>query len=726
MTNIKEFENGKKVFRVTDREMSSTPVSPLLCSNFIEEGFGYQVEGMWSEMLFNRSFEKIFQITPATYDWFGGRNVIGNDWQNQEWYHSSYDHNRWYACPGQDLPLSMAPDCTYLIPKAVGYSLTLSQVDGGVHGETALEINNFDERPCGLAQNGKLLKKGAEYTFSGYLKNLGDKPVTAELRFYETTDPMNWWQEPIVCLPLGEISTEGGYKEATFTVDDFEGYATFSLWITPGRVLADAFSLKPTATCKGWRPDVIEGMKRINPGVIRFPGGCFASFHDWRTAIGPFNERKPEPSFFWGDVNYNDVGTDEFLQMCEMIGSEAMLVVNIFHPSKEYFLQDHQDFGRWLRMNARDVSVDGRRSPGTRPLAKIEPYFKQPHGFHVTHCIDIDKGIECAAQWVQYCNGDVSTPMGALRAKNGHPEPYGVKFWEMDNEAFRWLSHADYAKLLIRYSKAMKAEDPTINIGMTTYHSYSPNVEEMLDICGNYIDFFADRVCEPDNLGYKLGAIRRWNASHEHKIFYADTEALQNRDPHMAPFVADFYKKNGITIREARRTWIYALSLVSNLLMDMRYGGEVKFMCFNNLANTSGQSCIETPKEGAMLPFCGLIYEQMSRSLAAWPVEIEGYTPTSRKEIEIQAAWDLERQKLVLILLNRCDEGTRVTLDLSSIGKSFTKSSSRRMSAAGGRTQETAQSQDNCRVEYDYGAVNTASPLTFAIPAFSFTEIVLE
>ncbi len=48
------------------------------------------------------------------------------------------------------------------------------------------------------------------------------------------------------------------------------------------------------------------------------------------------------------------------------------------------------------------------------------------------------------------------------------------------------------------------------------------------------------------------------------------------------------------------------------------------------------------------------------------------------------------------------------------------------MSAAGGRTQETAQSQGNCRVEYDYGAVNTASPLTFAIPAFSFTEIVLE
>ena len=79
--NRDEFKNGEKIFKVTGRTMAETPVSDMLCSNFIELGFGYQVEGMWSEMLFNRSFEKSFQLTPATYDWFGGKILGKGDLQ---------------------------------------------------------------------------------------------------------------------------------------------------------------------------------------------------------------------------------------------------------------------------------------------------------------------------------------------------------------------------------------------------------------------------------------------------------------------------------------------------------------------------------------------------------------------------------------------------------------------------------------------------------------------
>ena len=93
-TNAEEFCSGEKVFLITNDEMAKTPVSDMLCSNFIELGFGYQVEGMWPEMLFNRSFEKSFQLTPATYDWFGGNDVVGDDWREQDWYHSAYEHNR--------------------------------------------------------------------------------------------------------------------------------------------------------------------------------------------------------------------------------------------------------------------------------------------------------------------------------------------------------------------------------------------------------------------------------------------------------------------------------------------------------------------------------------------------------------------------------------------------------------------------------------------------------
>ena len=700
MTNVSEFKNGQKVFRVTPRKLNPTPISGMLCGNFIEVGFGYQVEAMFSEMFYNRSFEKACPITPATYDWFGGWDVVGNDWSKQEWYHSGYMHPRWFACPALDRPESITPDCTFLTEKAPFYALTVERVDGGVHGRSCLSIHNFEaSRPCGVAQSGKYLVAGRAYRFSGWLKNVGDAPVKAEIRFYATSDD-TFAAEPIAVMPLGEIDSEGRYYEATFDDVSFTGWATFALFITPGKVLADAFSLMPTDTARGgWRQDVIDALKRVKPSVLRFPGGCFASLHDWRDAIGPRNSRKPENSYFWGDVNYNDVGTDEFLQLCEALGCEAMLVVNFFHPGKRFYLNSEYVLDKPVR---------------------------EAHGDDLPDITDIDAGIECARQWVEYCNGDVSTPMGALRAKHGHPEPYNVRYWEMDNETFRWFPRDDYARTVVRYSRAMKSVDPGIRIGLCSYHDFRLQVEPMLEICGDDVDFLADRVCAPDNIAYKVDIVRRWNEKHDHKLYYCDTEALQNRPNTLAPFTADFYDTNGITIREARRTWIYGLTLVGNLLNYHRYGDVVRFMCFNNLCNTSGQSVVEVAKERVMLPICGLIYEQMARSEAAWVLDIEGYAPDSLKSVEIQAAWNADETKLIVYLVNKCDVDARVSLDFSALGRAFRTARARRMSAPDGRTQETMKSSGNIAVTCEYSAPNMAGPNTYPIPAWSFTELILE
>ncbi len=698
-TNVAEFQDGQRVFRVTPRRLNDSPVSRLLCGNFIEVGFGYQVEAMHAEMLYNRSFEKACPITPETYDWFGGWDVVGNDWSEQEWHHSGYAHPRWFACPALDRPESITPDCSFLTEKAPFYALTVERVAGGVHGKSCLSIHNFEaSRPCGVAQSGKYLVAGQSYRFSGWLKNVGEGPVRAELRFYATAKD-TFAAEPIAVLPLGESSREGGFCEAVFDNAGFTGWATFALFITPGRVLADAFSLMPADTVDGWRPEVIDALRRVNPTVLRFPGGCFASFHDWRDAIGPRNARKPEDSYYWGDVNYNDVGTDEFLRLCEALGCEAMLVVNFFHPGKRFYLNATHAMG--------NPNLDA-------------------HGADLPGITDIDAGIECARQWVEYCNGDISTPMGALRAKNGHPEPYNVRYWEMDNETFRWFSRDEYARTVVRYSRAMKSVDPGIQIGLCSYHDFRTQVEAMLEICGEDVDFLADRVCAPDNIAYKIGIVRRWNEEHAHKLYYCDTEALQNRPNTLAPFTAEFYEKNGISIREARRTWIYGLTLVGNLLNYHRYGDIARFMCFNNLCNTAGQSVIEAAKERVMLSVCGLLYEQLSRSEAAWVLEIEGYQPDSLKSVEIQAAWNADETRLILYLVNKCDRDTRVSLDLSPLGHSFRTARARRMSAAGGRVQETVKSSGNIAVECSYSAPNPNGPDTWPIPAWSFTEIVLE
>ena len=699
MTNVSEFENGGRVFHVTPQRINPTPVSDMLCGNFIEVGFGYQVEAMWSEMFYNRSFEKAYPITDATYDWFGGWDVVGNDWSQQEWYHSGYMHPRWFACPALDRPESITPDCSFITEKAPLYALTVQRVEGGVHGKSSLSIHNFEAfRMCGVAQSGKYLSAGRTYHFSGWLKNIGDGPVRAEIRFYPTARD-TFAGEPIAVLPLGEIGGEWARCEVDFENADFTGWATFALFITPGKLQADAFSLMPTDTVNGWRRDVIDGLKRVKPSVLRFPGGCFASLHDWRDAIGPRDQRKPENSYFWGDVNYNDVGTDEFLQLCEALGCQAMLVVNFFHPGKRFYLNSEHVMG--------NPNLDA-------------------HGDDLPGITDIDAGVECARQWVEYCNGDVSTPMGALRAKNGHPEPYNVLYWEMDNETFRWFPKEEYARTVIKYSKAMKSVDPRVQIGLCSYHDFRLVVEPMLEICGEHVDFLADRVCAPDNIAYKVDIVRRWNAAHAHKIYYCDTEALQNRPNTLAPFTAEFYDANGITIREARRTWIYGLTLVGNLLNYHRYGDIVHFMCFNNLCNTSGQSVIEVAKERVMLPVCGLIYEQMARSEAKWVLEIEGYEPDSLKSVEIQAAWNADGTKLIVYLVNKCDQGTRVSLDFAALKYPFKSARARRMTASGGRVQETMRFSGNIRVDYEYSIPNMDGPNTYPIPAYSFTELVLE
>ena len=74
-----------------------------------------------------------------------------------------------------------------------------------------------------------------------------------------------------------------------------------------------------------------------------------------------------------------------------------------------------------------------------------------------------------AAAWVEYCNGPATSKYGAMRARNGHPEPYRVKYWEVGNEIWGdWVrGHSDadtYARNYDRYVAAMRAVDPSIKL----------------------------------------------------------------------------------------------------------------------------------------------------------------------------------------------------------------------------------------------------------------------
>ena len=386
-------------------------------------------------------------------------------------------------------------------------------------------------------------------------------------------------EEPLATFALEPIGAQWVEREVEFKNTGHSGWATFALMLPPGtELMADDFSLLPSDHYHGWRPEIIEPLKEIGPPVLRIPGGCFASFYDWRDGIGPFSQSKPQPSYFWGGQNYNDVGVAELAMLAKAMGSEVMYCVNVFHPLKQKY---EWHFGE-----------ENVRVPG-------------PHGFDFPQFTDIAQGAKEAANLVAYCNLPAgSHPMADLRASHGYKEPFGFKFWELDNEVHRWFEPDEYARAAIIYSEAMKAVDPSIKIGLVTYGErfgpdgkprvhYHDEESAMLEICGKHIDFLADRG--PSSKGYLdqiIGWMNDYNAKSSTSIIYCETEKLFYEQH---PDVENRVKPDGgYTKSFMFSKWFYAQKAIMDYMAYQRSGGDIDFVIFNNLANTHSQRCPPT------------------------------------------------------------------------------------------------------------------------------------
>ena len=690
----------EKPFIVTAEEYSKTPLSPLLYGNFIELGYGRQVEAMYSEMLFNRSFEHFLPYRDINKSWYDlyfdesdHEKGYEKDWSVFDWYHSGYEHNSWYAAPGDPGKGSVIFD-----EETFFHGLTPSEGGSG-HGKQCLRVSNKeDSERLALAQDGKFLVRGKSYSFSGMFKSEGE-PFDAQIRFYKQGE----WDNPIAAFPIKNINAEFSRKEFVFENTSFDGYATFSLWIPPKSSLTvDDFSLKPTDNYYGWRPDVVEVFKRVNPGVVRFPGGCFASFYDWKEGVGPLSERVPTDSYFWGGQNYNDVGTAEFAMLCKAAGSEMMICVNVYHPSKRRYDVDFPD--------------------GQNKLDYEFPKF-----------MSLTEGAKAAADWVAYCNLPAgSHPMADLRVSHGFTEPFGVKFWELDNEVFRWFEAEDYAWAAVVYSREMKKVDPTIQIGLSSYGGrpgkpgYHEELAKMLQIAGKDIDFLADRGDAGETTRTMIGKLREYNAANGTSIKYCDTEWLAyNTD-----VKRDAY--NMASGEEATKSfmfskWLYALNLLKNFMSFQRMGEEMLFVNVNNLANTHSQCVMDTPKEGAYLTAAGKAMEFLSRSPAARVLKIKDYDPSMKEDFQVQAAWDKDRERLVLYICNRTGEKLPAIFDLNALGTTFKTCSLTRLQADSPVAMNTLENQDAIKVSNTAGKAHFKKGLfKVEAPAWSFTELILK
>lgn len=186
--------------------------------------------------------------------------------------------------------------------------------------------------------------------------------------------------------------------------------AELRLTADKGDLSLDMVEVFPSDHLDGVDPDVLERTKDLRIELLRWPGGNFVSGYHWREGVGPREKRPTIPNPAWGGLETHHFGTDEFLRFCRRIGAKPQISINA-----------------------------GNGTP------------------------------EDAAAWVQYCNGSADTPMGRLRAANGHPKPYNVRVWEVGNELYGdWqIGHTDPAGNAARYMAfvhAMRKADPTIEI----------------------------------------------------------------------------------------------------------------------------------------------------------------------------------------------------------------------------------------------------------------------
>ena len=186
------------------------------------------------------------------------------------------------------------------------------------------------------------------------------------------------------------------------------------------------------------QPQAERSIREMQIPLLRFPGGTDVDHLDWTDMIdnvpGREGGRRPV-STPRGNRVTNRFGYDEFLRLCERNGSDAILVLNF---------------------------RDG--------LLRIRT---------------LEDAAARAAALVAYCNATLEQELPPslavwpkLRARNGHPEPYRVKYFQIGNETWFFTgevgkvapedSHGHWINSLRSYIKAIQAVDPAARLIVDT------------------------------------------------------------------------------------------------------------------------------------------------------------------------------------------------------------------------------------------------------------------
>lgn len=397
-------------------------ISPDMYGVFFEDINRSADGGIYAELIFNRGFEEKNLPSSCTYNPETKR--VHTPYKPV---YSSPEHNRSWSVEWNIE--DKHPGWTIEAPEGTEYGLEIADTDHlGVEANKAmyLDVRTLKGGAYRLVNSGfygLAVKAGDKYDLRFYVKaHQGYRGnVTAEIL---TSDGKVLSSKRFSLKGDGKWKYFEGVLAPSQTMNDGKFALKFD---SPGKVEVDYVSLFPQETfCNrknGLRKDVAQIVADLKPAFMRWPGGCIVegctieNRVDWKNTIGKPETRKGEWNL-WGYHSTNGFGYHEFLQYCEDINAKSMFVCNA------------------------GMSCDGRNGD-----------FYDDAG--------VERLIQDALDAIEYACGDAkTTKWGAERAKNGHPEPFGLDFIEVGNENHS----AMYAKNYNKFYKRIREAYPELTI----------------------------------------------------------------------------------------------------------------------------------------------------------------------------------------------------------------------------------------------------------------------
>jgi alpha-N-arabinofuranosidase len=368
-----------------------------------------------------------------------------------------------------------------------------------------------------------------------------------------------------------------------------------------GKFLIGTSSLMPEDNIKGMRRDTLAMLKQLDAPIYRWPGGNFVSGYNWKDGIGDRDKRPPRKNPAWTGIEHNDFGMHEYFDYLKELNTQPFIALNAGLGS-----------------------------------------------------------VESAIQEVQYANGGPDTPMGKLRAANGHPEPFHCTYWAVGNEmSGNWqlgnVPIEEYVKRHNAFSQALLDIDKSIKL-VASGEAVRPSSDwdrQLLTNCANYINLNSKHFYKQDwHGGGLMTHVRQIGDSiraiaDAHREYMKTIPQMQGRNIRVSLDEWNYWYGPHIFGELGTRYFLRdALGIAAGLNEYSRNTDVIALACYAQTVNVIG--AIKTSKTAAVLDSTGEALVMYRRHFGTIPVEITG----AMEPLDVAVTWTKDKKALTISIIN--------------------------------------------------------------------------